>query len=170
MADKAITSSDKPAGPKPIDAATSSPSAMQVERLGAAKQQDGGDGGGDQRRGRLGQAAVGEAAHQPVEGVVEGEGRGGERQRQAGRGPGGERNGEAGEQQRRRVGAAPGQRDQQGQRAKRSGRAAGGKRQRLGEAEPIAADHRAERGAARCAADVGRGEGVGEHRLQAPRR
>jgi len=36
----------------------------------------------------------------------------------------------------------------------------------LREAKPIAANHCAQRRAARCAAEVGRGEGVGEHRLE----
>ena len=49
------------------------------ERPDAPEQQDGGQAGRDQRGCRLRQTAVGEAAHQPIEGIVKGEGRGGER-------------------------------------------------------------------------------------------
>ena len=49
--------------------------------------------------------------------------------------------------------------------SQRARRPSGGKAERVGQAEPIAAEHRAQRRAAAAAGDVGRGEGIGEQRL-----
>src|SRR4249919_1316584 len=100
--------------------------------MGAAQKQGRGDGSGDQRCGGLGQGAVGEIAHQPVVGVVEGERRGGEREGETGRRAGGQGEGKPGQQQGRGIRPPAGQRDQQRQCAQRTCSTAGGKQQRLG--------------------------------------
>ena len=61
----------------------------------------------------LGEAAVEQRAHQPVIGVVESEGGGGQRERKRGQRPGERADRKAGEQQGRGLRARPGQRDQQ---------------------------------------------------------
>ena len=69
----------------------------EVERRGATQEKGAGERGRHQRRENLAEAAVDDAAHQPVEGVVESERGGGEGERQAGRGSRRERDSEAGQ-------------------------------------------------------------------------
>ena len=105
-------------------------------------------------------------AHQPVEGVVEGEGGGGEGQRQAGQRSGGELMARPASSRVAVSALRPAKRHQQ-PAPERAGGAAGSEGTADGVGSPAnSRHHRTQRGAARCAGDVGRGEGVGEHRLQ----
>ena len=72
---------------------------------------------GQRGEGGLIEAAVDQRAHQPVIGVVKGEGGGGERQRERGQRPGQRADREAGEQQGRGLRPRAGEREQQAERA-----------------------------------------------------
>ena len=151
----------------PSDCATSSPSASRssagASRSSSRIDEQGRDGG----EGGLVEAAVDQRAHQPVIGVVESEGGGGERQRERGQRPR-----QRADRQARRAAGSP------SPPAARPARAAGASarsaprhradRQSASgadEAEIIGGHHRAQRRAAGRAGEVGGGERVGEQRL-----
>ena len=136
-----------------------------IERQSEAQQQADGDRRRDRRERGLGEAAVDQRAHQPVIGVVESEGGGGQSERQGGERAGERADREARKQEGRGLGARPGEREQQRERAERADDRSDRQGDRRREAEQIGGDDRAQSRAAGRAGEVGRGERVGEQGL-----
>ena len=132
----------------------------------APEQQTAANCGRNQRHRCLADAAIEEAAHQPFEAVVEGEWRGCEGEQEARRRACGECDRQAGEQQNRGIGAPAGKGDDDDQCENAPTAPLAAKAQRLVSAQPVGGENRAERAAAAAAGDVGRGERIGEKRLQ----